>query len=175
MNEFVKVIKNAKVVIGKEEEKHFKEGKTHLTKGSPLISKSLAWFTSTRLGHRFTSFKPIDSKLLIVPEKEIVFLSDFGFGKEENGTVNKDLYILKTPGHTDGSQTVIFKDHFAIVGDLMEYTNSTKVFTSFFNDEKVLLHSWKQLLDLGIKKFYPGHGKEISRELLKEVYNEKNN
>ena len=84
-----------------------------------------------------------------------------------------DGYILPTPGHTAGSLSVVIEKDHAIVGDTLFNIFKHSVFPPYANDQKRLLKSWKQLLEIGCKNFYPGHGKPFTRERLQKTYAEK--
>lgn len=71
-----------------------------------------------------------------------------------------DAYIIHTPGHTQGSVSVIIDNEIAIVGDAMFGVFSSSVFPPFAEDITGLLNSWQRLLDTGCKLFLPSHGDE---------------
>jgi hydroxyacylglutathione hydrolase len=73
--------------------------------------------------------------------------------------------IVTTPGHTAGSISVVFDDGRAVTGDLlMGGVLGGYVFPSipgyhyYADDLAMLRQSIKKLLDLDVKKLFPGHG-----------------
>jgi len=79
-----------------------------------------------------------------------------------------DGYSLPTPGHTEGSISVILNNGEAIIGDCCIYAIEEFVLPPFANDLPLLLESWKILLSLDCHTFWPGHGKPIPAALLKK-------
>jgi len=84
-----------------------------------------------------------------------------------------DGYVLPTPGHTAGSLSVVIEDSHAIVGDTLFNIFKHSVYPPYANDQEGLLKSWKKLLEIDCKYFYPGHGKPFTRERLQKTYAEK--
>jgi glyoxylase-like metal-dependent hydrolase (beta-lactamase superfamily II) len=82
-------------------------------------------------------------------------------------------YVLPTPGHTAGSLSVVIDGDHAIVGDTLFNIFKHSVFPPYANDQEALLKSWRTLLEIGCKYFYPGHGKPFTRERLQKTYAEK--
>ncbi|ADC66671.1 Zn-dependent hydrolase including glyoxylase-like protein [Ferroglobus placidus DSM 10642] len=89
----------------------------------------------------------------------------------------KDLEIIHTPGHTEGSISILVGDSL-ICGDLVRCkvfsdnpTLSSKNFN--WNDEEYR-RSLRKVLKFEFEKLYPGHGRVIRREefedLLKKVF-----
>ena len=77
-----------------------------------------------------------------------------------------------TPGHTQGSMSVLLDTGDAFVGDLA--MNGLPVrfgpgMPSLGNDPNVVKASWRLLLDSGAKKIYPAHGKPFSADVLRKA------
>ena len=79
-------------------------------------------------------------------------------------------YILHTPGHTPGSMSVIIENEIALVGDTLFGIFKGSVFPPFADDPKLMVQSWKKLLDTGCTTFLPAHGSERDKEVLKRQY-----
>jgi len=75
-------------------------------------------------------------------------------------------WVLHTPGHTPGSQSVIVDDEIALVGDAMFGVFPGSAFPPFACDADQLVASWGRLLDTGCRLFLPSHGSANSRRLL---------
>lgn len=70
--------------------------------------------------------------------------------------------ILWTPGHTDGSCSILTDDGHAVIGDLLMSFNplSNKPgFPYFATSKSDVVRSCNFLLEKGALNFYPGHGK----------------
>lgn len=80
------------------------------------------------------------------------------------------IYILRTPGHTAGSISVIVDDEVAIVGDALFGVFGDRVTPPWAIDTDSMARSWKALLDSGCERFYPGHGSYRTREQLEAGY-----
>ena len=87
-------------------------------------------------------------------------LQDFGF----NG------YILHTPGHSPGSQSIIVDNEIALVGDAMFGVFPGSIFPPFADNEEELITSWGKLIQTGCRLFLPSHGTADKSDLLKIEY-----
>jgi glyoxylase-like metal-dependent hydrolase (beta-lactamase superfamily II) len=79
-----------------------------------------------------------------------------------------NAYVLHTPGHTPGSQSVIVDDEIALVGDAMFGVFPASAFPPFATDAARLVASWGKLLETGCRLFLPSHGSANSRRLLEK-------
>lgn len=79
---------------------------------------------------------------------------------------DRDCYILHTPGHTSGSQSVIVNSEIALVGDAMFGVFRGSVFPPYATDADQMFKSWQKLLDTGCTIFLPSHGTENTREMV---------
>ncbi len=80
-----------------------------------------------------------------------------------------DATILPTPGHTEGSVSVV-AGGIALAGDAIFGVVPGSVFPPFGQDIPRMVESWRILADTGCKTFLPGHGFERSRDLLARQY-----
>lgn len=87
-------------------------------------------------------------------------LADFGFNAS----------IIQTPGHTLGSMSVLVDDEIALAGDALFGVFPNSVFSPWAADKKMMIRSWKLLLDAGCGLYLPSHGKQRSRQLLMKQY-----
>lgn len=78
------------------------------------------------------------------------------------------IRILETPGHSEGSISIIVDDEIAIVGDVMRRRAVFSVFLAWANQPGLVEVSWKKLLQEQCRLFLPSHGREIPRELLEK-------
>lgn len=86
----------------------------------------------------------------------------------ETGFLN--LKIIETSGHSDDSVSIIADNEIAIVGDAIFGVFKQSIFPPFCDDINGLIKSWGKLLETDCRVFLPGHGKEISRDRLKNGY-----
>ncbi len=87
-------------------------------------------------------------------------LREFGF----------DAYIIPTPGHSAGSQSVVVDDEIAIAGDALFGVFPGSVYPPWAADADLMIKSWKILLDTGCRLFHPSHGRPRDRETLLGQY-----
>lgn len=148
-----KYLTNAKIVVHKNEANLLRSGDFKMPPG---IFKISSFFS--KIGNLFKSWMKYDP----VEPDIIVDTSDYLliFG----------VYIIHTPGHSNGSITVIFKNK-AFVGDLMvnRWYNYWGYYSIYGDDLNLICEQWKKLItDYRIKTFYPGHGNKITLEELKK-------
>jgi glyoxylase-like metal-dependent hydrolase (beta-lactamase superfamily II) len=98
-------------------------------------------------------------------------LQDSEFSLTSFGIPGKVVY---TPGHSPGSVSVLLDTGDAFVGDLtmngMPFGFSPCL-PVFAEDPKKVRESCKLLLDMGAKKFYPGHGNPFSSDVVRKLLN----
>lgn len=80
-----------------------------------------------------------------------IVVSDKGSRKFLKG-VGIEGEIIKTPGHTDDSISLIIDGYCAFTGDLPEFG-----LMEAYNDQ-IIIDSWKLIKDYKITKIYPAHG-----------------
>ncbi|TNF46066.1 MBL fold metallo-hydrolase [bacterium] len=80
--------------------------------------------------------------------------------------------VIHTPGHTNGSVSVLLDSGEAFVGDLamnrfpLRLTPGLPIFAI---DETQIKESWGNLLSRGAKTVYPAHGKPFPAEVIRKV------
>ena len=143
-------------IIADEREKDFLEkGFSPLPNGTNVAAKFVVF-----LGRNITniaSFNPVNVDIPIDDIYEIKTSSDA-------------VRILRTPGHSVGSVSLILDNEIAIVGDTLFGVSKRSIFPPFANNTSELLKSWEKLLKTECKVFLPGHGGEISREKLESEF-----
>ena len=82
--------------------------------------------------------------------------------------------LILTPGHSDGSLSVLLDWNEAIVGDLIMSDEQTGEFRQaiFANCEEALSQSIHTLIYSGAQTFYSGHSGPCPLETLKDIYPE---
>jgi len=159
ITKWVKEISGAPVMVHEKEIQILELGQTPIPKGTRTLGKVLH-----KLGNIFNfifSYKPVKADILIT---DFLSLVDFGFSAT----------VVPTPGHTEGSISVLFGTGECFVGDsCFNIFNKKDVFPIFANDVPQLLRSWLTLINSEAVTIYPGHGKSFDKEILQSSY-EKN-
>ncbi len=144
---------NAKIIVHENDQEMLKKGKsgkiTLRTKWGKILEKLM--------GKQMR-------KISVTPIKPDIVITD-NYSLEEYGIKGK---ILHTPGHTDGSISVVLNSKIAFIGDLTHgFPLRGKTDFPFVAENlEDVFQSWKKLLDEGVELFYQAHGKEFKRELL---------
>jgi glyoxylase-like metal-dependent hydrolase (beta-lactamase superfamily II) len=97
-----------------------------------------------------------------------IILSEDGLSLSDYGIPGR---VYHTPGHTEGSSSVLLDSGEAFVGDLA--MNALPLcfkprISIYSHDHQKLVDSWKQLLSKGAKLIYPGHGGSFSADIIRE-------
>lgn len=146
----------SQIVLGEEEADFVKNGYTPIPKGTIPFTKFLVNIGNI-LGSSWFSYKPFSADIRVGDYFNLM-----------DGDLKIDL--ISTPGHSDGSISVIVDDEIALVGDVMLNIFGDAIFPPFADDIPEMIRSWEKLLNSSCRLFLPGHRKEISRELLEQEY-----
>jgi glyoxylase-like metal-dependent hydrolase (beta-lactamase superfamily II) len=142
--------------------------KEEVEKGSKLMPKGLTtWggFVSALLWlvKPFLTTNPVDVDLAI---------GDEGLSLIEYGVPGR---IIHTPGHTEGSLSVLLDSGEALVGDIamnmLPMTLNPGLNILGYDMEQVK-ESWRTLLKEGAVTVYPGHGKPFPAYVIREALGE---
>lgn len=151
----------AKVIVNKNEAVFLEKGENILPHGTNFLTR----FLVDSLAHRYSfkmTFTGCSADIMVDDNFDLR-----GFGL--NG------YIISTPGHTSGSQSVIIDDEYAIVGDAMFGVFPQSIFPPFADDEEELIKSWGKLVKTNCKLFLPSHGTPNKADLVRRLYLKKSN
>lgn len=147
-----------KVIIQKSEAEYLMNPKSQLipqgTNLATRIGVGLVMRIKSKLT-KFFNFEAVDPNILV----------------DDDYSISSNCYLIPTPGHSQGSMSLIVDDEVALVGDAMFGVFWWSVFPPFAADVPMMIRSWGKLLNTGSKLFLPGHGTENSRELLEKQYN----
>lgn len=117
-----------------------------------LMSKILRPFVSK-------PFPKFNNDILINHESSLN-LTDYGF----------DAEIIHTPGHTNGSISIIFKSGEAIIGDVLmggylggKFAPQKPDYHYYATDIAEVNNSIEKLLSFNVNTFYVGHGGPLSK------------
>lgn len=158
----VKELTGAPVLIHKSEDMYLSKGVTTPVQSRNLLAKLIM-------------------KIMKNPEIEpfkadIIIEDDDSFDLEPYGASGK---IICTPGHTDGSISVILDNGHAVVGDLFSAKKAkqgTKVNYPFiYSDLDAIKVSMRKLIDQGGKQFYNAHGVVCDENALRRLLEKDDN
>ncbi len=150
---------SAKVIIHSSEDRYLAAGDNVL----PTGTNAFAGFIVKALAKQFRSFTRYQPCKSDYTFDDTYDLSVFGF----------NAYLMHTPGHTQGSISLIIDDEVALVGDTMFGVFCWTVFPPFASDQNQLLDSWEKLLRTKCKVFIPSHGSSNNRYLVQEDLNKR--
>ncbi|MCY1720588.1 MBL fold metallo-hydrolase [Prolixibacteraceae bacterium Z1-6] len=139
----------AKVLVHKNEFENLKNGFTPIPVGNGKYSHFISEL-GRKVHPKYASPKPFTADLINEYEFD---LNTFGL----------DGKIISTPGHTNGSQSVLI-DKYLISGDTFLNMKNGRIFPPFADEPRVLLETWEKLFSQNIKTIYPGHGKRFKIE-----------
>ncbi|HPM88767.1 MAG TPA: MBL fold metallo-hydrolase [Bacteroidales bacterium] len=146
----------ARVIIHQTETKYLASGDNILPVGTNIVAKFLVK-TIAKQFNSIAGYSPCDYDITFDYSFE---LTDYGF----NG------YLVHTPGHTQGSISVIIDNEIALVGDTMFGIFWGTVFPPFASDQNLLIKSWGKLLETRCRLFIPSHGSANKRHLVEKDY-----
>lgn len=155
----VKELTGAQVAVGQADGEMLRAGKT------PLPTPVTPW---GRVGYAL--LKPLGKALHYPGLEPDLLVSGQGLNLDEFGIPGR---IIHTPGHTEGSLSVLLESGDAFVGCQTHNGPPFRLKPDhpvFAEDLAQLWHSWQILSELGAKTIYPGHGKAFPiEEILKMV------
>jgi hydroxyacylglutathione hydrolase len=151
----IKELCGCPVAIHEKEALLLRKGLLVLPPGTNLFAK-----TASCLGRKFATrlmtFEAVEPDILCAKDRS---LESFGiYGR-----------IISTPGHTDGSLSVLLATGEAFVGDLAaNYLpfGLGPICPPFAVNVPELFKSWERLLSAGATKIFPAHGRPFPAELL---------
>lgn len=148
---------DTKIIVHRSEANFLGKGINSLCLGSFFLTKLLINLFGKKL-LSIIKYKPVDYDILVDDKYDLDFL---GF----------NACLIHTPGHSEGSISLIIDNEIAIVGDAMFGVFKHSVFPPFAVNPKKMIESWGKLLETGCTLYLPGHGNGKHRELLQRQYN----
>jgi len=146
----------AKVIVNIREVSYLEKGENPLPNGTNFMTQ----FMVNSFGRQYLSKVKYEPCLPDVIVDQTLDLKGYGV----------DAYILHTPGHSPGSESVILDDEIAFVGDAMFGVFPGSVFPPYAENVDDLVLSWGKLLETGCRLFLPSHGTPDKADLLKREY-----
>jgi len=149
----------AKVIIHQAETKYLTTGENILPTGTNIVTKFLVK-TFAKQFNSITRYSPCNYDITFDDSFD---LTDYGF----NG------YLIHTPGHTQGSISVIIDNEIALVGDTMFGIFWWTIFPPFASEQDLMVNSWGKLLETNCNIFIPSHGSANKRFLVEKEYSKR--
>lgn len=118
--------------------------------------------------------KPFVSKPFPKFDNDILIDNDYKFSLPDYGI---DAEIIHTPGHTNGSISILFKNGKAIIGDVLmggylggKFAPTKPDYHYFATDIRQVNNSIEKLLKLNVQTFYVGHGGPLTKNDIIDWY-----
>jgi glyoxylase-like metal-dependent hydrolase (beta-lactamase superfamily II) len=150
----LKELTGAKVAVHRSEADSLSRGETIKAEPTRLFAKVMS-----RL-FRNSGVKPVKADILVENE---IGLNEFGV----------EGRIIHTPGHTQGSLTVVVDNSGVIVGDMLSGKKSGQEFKAalpiFAADMNELKESMKKIIKLAPKSIYNSHGIPIDVKAIERL------
>jgi hydroxyacylglutathione hydrolase len=146
----------ANVIVNMREVSYLEKGENPMPNGTNFMTR----FMVNTLGRQYLAKVKYEPCLPDIIVDQTLDLKEYGV----------DAYILHTPGHSPGSQSVIVDDEIAVVGDAMFGVFPGSVFPPYAENVNDLTLSWGKLLETGCRLFLPSHGTPDTSDLLKREY-----
>lgn len=143
---------------------HEKE-KEFLEVGGCAVPKATNWWG--RISHPFVF--PLLSRIPFPKVKADITITNEEFPLNEFGI---DGSIIHTPGHTEGSISVLLKTGDVFVGCMAHNNLPFRLkpgFPIYAQDIGIVKESWKLLIDKGAKVIYPGHGNPFPVQVIQNA------
>lgn len=150
-----------RIIVHQSESELLKKGENPIVAGTILPTRFLARSLARRIQQIF-NYQAVTPDIPVSKEFDLAPLGING-------------HILHTPGHTQGSITVIIENEIAIVGDTLFGILPGSIFPPFEQNLPQMIKSWGLLVGTGCKVFLPAHGGERSLNLLSKQYRKYNN
>lgn len=118
---------------------------------------------------RLTGGRNLTFPSMKVTPDDIVF-DDNGLDLREAAGLNAT--IVHTPGHSDDSVSIVLEDNTAIVGDLcmnLMPIPGSRYFPLLIDSLDKVYASWKKLLEMGVERVIPAHGRPFDSEKLAKL------
>jgi hydroxyacylglutathione hydrolase len=147
----------AGIVIHENERSFLENNKFATIKGVDLWGKITLVF-----------FSPFFNRISFQNVKADIFMNEKEYPLNDYGIDGK---ILHTPGHTQGSLSVLLKTGEAFVGCLAHDGFPFRLnpgFPIYAQDINQLKESWRLLIDKGAKIIFPGHGNPFPVEIIRK-------
>jgi hydroxyacylglutathione hydrolase len=151
----------AKIMVNLREAILLERGENIMPKGTIFITRFIINYIAPFLSNMF-NYEGCSTDTLVDNRFD---LTELGF----------NAYVLHTPGHSPGSQSLIIEDEIALTGDAMFGIFSGSIFPPFADNEDEMIKSWGKLLETNCNIFLPSHGTSNSRILVMKEFEKRSN
>ncbi len=145
------------VLIQEKEAEDLKKGGNPEIRGTNAFARGISRLASSGRRREILAYTPC------VPD--IIFREELDLSNQ-----GVEVIAIHTPGHTEGSSSLIVNREIALVGDCMFGMFPNSVFPPFAVDVDLMLQSWGRLLETGCQWYLPSHGRPKTREQLRADY-----
>jgi glyoxylase-like metal-dependent hydrolase (beta-lactamase superfamily II) len=156
----IQMLTGAKIAIHEKEQEYLDRGGFSMPKGVNRWGKI-----------SLPLLFPILKKIPFPKIKADILLSDQEYSLEEFGL---DGSIFHTPGHTEGSVSILLKSGEAFVGCMAHNNLPFRLepgLPIYAKDIDNIKENWKILIGKGAKTVYPGHGNPFPIEVISRALN----
>jgi len=147
---------SCKIIMHKNEMEYAKQGYTPIPGGTNIITRLISNI-GRKIGPKIAGYQSFSP--------DVVFEKEMDLYKYE---IN--IKLIETKGHSAGSNSIIVDNEIALVGDTLFGILPNSVYPPFADDIYDLIKSWNKLLNTDCNLFLPGHGRSVTRLLLKKQY-----
>lgn len=156
----LKAATGAKIIVHASEASFLEDGFTPIPKGTSPLFRIISKMGKMRptIERKVGWYPPLKADIIF---DEVLNLKDLGF----------DAKIIHTPGHTNGSSSLIVGNNAAVGDSVFNFRGN--FYPGFADDELLLMKTWAKMLEWNVAWFYPAHGKrfnmdQFSREAIKK-------
>lgn len=146
----LKRLTGAKVLVHEKEAECLAKGYTPIPNGTNFYSKTVAAL-GRKLYPGIAAYPAVSPDIIVSERFDLAPWSIDG-------------YVLSTPGHTEGSISVVIENRLIIGGDCFFPVYPKSIFTPFCNNIPLLLQTWQMIFDLEIDEIHAGHGPRFKRQ-----------
>lgn len=163
--ELVRRAPGVRVIMGSETAALVRAGVNNTANGGGLVTRRVAMLFSLmrrlRPGWdlRFPPYEVRDADI-VVADDEWRLPPELGIG----------AMLLRTPGHTSDSMSLLTDEGDLFCGDMaanMLRSAGTRHATVFNEDMETVYDSWRRVLEAGVRRVYPAHGRPFGPAALR--------
>jgi glyoxylase-like metal-dependent hydrolase (beta-lactamase superfamily II) len=154
----IKGIAHAPIMIHSLEAEILRSGRFVVSDGLNSLGRFKAFMGRHVVPHFFFAFAPV--------EPDIVIKNDIRLDSRRFSAA-----VVHTPGHSEGSISVLFDDGCIFTGDLtitQPLSGIWRHMPIYGSSIDAIKKTWRLILDLGAKHIYPSHGADFPASELAE-------
>jgi hydroxyacylglutathione hydrolase len=144
-----------RIMVHESEAALLRKGENPLVAGTIAPTRFLGWLFARK--QKWFRYRAVEPDILMGRDFDLTPLGISG-------------HILHTPGHTQGSVSVIIENEIALAGDALFGMFPGSIFPPFGQNVPQMMESWGLLAGTGCRVFLPAHGGERSLDLLRQQH-----